>query len=74
MVYKESEKRRIDGKTYVPAYSTHSKEQANKNAKDMRKDGWAIRIRATHPKVNGKKEAFYTLYTLATKNYHFRKD
>ena len=74
MVYKESEKRRIDGKTYVPAYSTHSKEQAKKTAKSMRKDGWAIRIKTTHPKIDGKKSAFYTLYTLVSGSYHFKKE
>lgn len=74
MVYKESEKRRIDGKTYVPAYTSFSKEKAEKNAKDMRKVGWAIRIKTTHPKIDGKRVVFYTLYTLVSRSYRFKKE
>lgn len=74
MVYKESEKRRIDGDIYVPVYSSYTKEKAEKTAKSMRKDGWAIRIKTTHPKIDGKRVIFYTLYTLVSRSYRFKKD
>lgn len=64
MVYKESEKRRIGGQTYVPAYYASTMKQVEHTADSMRKDNWNIRIIVTHPKIDGKRKALYTLYTL----------